>query len=192
MQDFTAHSDRELVGFLQAGNENAFTELYNRYWKIMFAIAAKKCGSFHDAEGIVQDIFLDLWQRRSRLEIKGELRSYLSVAVKFKVINVLAKRNKQRHHVMPEGDIMQLPDCSTEQWLNFEELKDRLSLLTSQLPKKCRLIYRLKKEEGLSQKQISEKLDISEKTVEAHVSRALKIFRKEITQYLQQVILLLF
>ena len=72
---------------------------------------------------------------------------------------------------------MSIADSSTEQWLGFDELKERIARLVANLPDKCRLVYQLSKESGYSQREIALHLNISEKTVEAHVNRAMKVLR---------------
>jgi len=173
---FANLDDLQLLRLLKNDNEGAFTEIYDRYWKKLFAVASNKLGTLSEAEEIVQDIFLDLWRRRKELELNGELSSYLAVAVKYKVINILAKRHlysKYSRHLSSQRDI----DSSTENWLQFEELKERLEKLVTALPDKCQLVYRLSREKGFSQKQIASALNIAEKTVESHLSRALNSLR---------------
>lgn len=175
---YSTYLDSELIELLQHGNDDAFTELYNRYWNKLFFIAATRLKNFTDAEEVVQDIFLDLWNRRELLALTSTLASYLAVAVKYRVINVMAKRNRQARYDIYAVNHLSIADESTEEWLNFEELKMRLSKLVAQLPEKCRLVYQLSREAGYSQKQIAKELDISEKTVESHIGRAIKNLRK--------------
>ncbi|HAK28549.1 MAG TPA: RNA polymerase sigma-70 factor, partial [Sphingobacterium sp.] len=75
-------------------------------------------------------------------------------------------------------------DNSTEDWLQFEELRVRLDQLVSELPEKCQLVFKLSREEGLTYKQIAEHMNISVKTVETQLSRALKKIRAGIQRFL--------
>jgi len=186
MTDKMQHlNDDALVRLLQEGNDGAFTEIYSRYWKRLYVVASNKLD--HDqelAQELVQDIFLDLWQRRETLEIKGRLSLYLAAAMKYKVID--ARLKKKRIRVYTETLAGQLPpgDTSTEGQISFDELKDRLSALVSDLPEKCRLVYKLSKEAGYSQKEIARHLSISEKTVESHLARAIKTLRLGLKNFL--------
>jgi RNA polymerase sigma-70 factor (ECF subfamily) len=182
MTAFATLDDAELLRLLKNNNEEAFTEIYNRYWKKLFVVAANKLSDVAEGEELIQDIFLDLWRRRYEIEITAGLPAYLSVAVKYKVINVLAKRNVQARylkHLATSSDI----DLSTENWLQFEELRHRLEKLVIALPEKCRLVYRLSRENGLTQKQIASSLNIAEKTVESHLSKALKSLRSVLNNF---------
>lgn len=188
MQTFSQYSDSELLHLLAGGSDEAFTEIYNRYWKKLFAVAAARIQDMEEAEEIVQEIFVSLWKRRETLEVTTALDRYLVVSVKYRVIKVLGKRYQSRKymHSMQASD---LEDDSTRQWLAFEELQERLEALVSGLPEKCQLVYRLSREKGYSQQQIAEALHISEKTVEAHLGKALKALRHGLNQFLLSALL---
>lgn len=176
-------SDPILLQKMKHGDRAAFTEIYNRYWDKLFAVAGHKLHDLHVAEELVQDIFMDLWNRRDEIAVTGDLRAYLSVALKYKVINVQAKRRRSfryEKHVITHSP---QEDHSTEEWVRFQELKERLAALVKQLPEKCRLVYTLSRENGLSHRQIAEHLDISEKTVESHLTNALKSLRTRLGQF---------
>lgn len=165
--------DERLLDLLKTGDEMAFTELYNRYWKLLFSVAANKLGSLIDAEEIVQEVFADIWKRREALEIRVSIKSYLAAATKFQVYSLLAKKQKQLKTL--EGLINQNV-FTPEQELDFKNLQISLHENTTALPEKCRLIYLLK-QEGLSNKEIAKSLDISIKTVEGQVTTALRRLR---------------
>jgi len=169
---------------LRDGEEGAFTEIYNRYWAVLFNVAANKTGSLAEAEELVQDLFLDIWNRRTTIDITSNLRAYLAVALKYRVINLLARRQRKARFEQYAGKKMSIADSSTEQWLGFHELNERISRLVAELPDKCRIVYQLRKEIGYSQREIAVHLQISEKAVEAHVSRALKALRTGIRFFL--------
>jgi len=171
-------TDEELWERVTAGDEGAFAEIYNRYWKKLLTVAIHKCGGdIEEAEEIVQDIFVALWSRRTGLELTSSLGKYLAAAVKYRVIKCLARRAIRRRYEAENSHVFSLTDHSTQHWLEFEEVKDRLEALVTALPEKCQLVYRLSRESGYSQKEIAGELGISEKTVEAHLGKALKSLR---------------
>ncbi len=178
MNSFAATIDeKKLLQNLHKGDDKAFTEIYDRYWKKLFYIAAHKLQNLAEAEEVVQDIFLDLWKRRTEVNITSCLSSYLAVCVKYKVINVLAKRTLQLRYQLYNSHQSHLCDHSTEQAIQFEALKEQLLKETAKLPHKCRLVFQLSREKGYSHKQIAARLGISEKTVESHLSKALRTLR---------------
>lgn len=174
---FHLTNEKELLTRLYNSDQQAFTDIYNLYWKKLFFVAAHKLHNLSEAEELVQDIFLDLWNRRHELQIQGNLSSYLAVCVKYKVINVLAKRNLKARYQQHAYLTSSLADQSTIQTLQLEELKKQLMAETNKLPHKCRLVFELSRNDGYTQKQIANRLRISEKTVEAHLSRALRALR---------------
>jgi len=183
MDSFTHFTDeKELLTRLQNSDEAAFTDIYNLYWKKLFFSAAQQLQNFSEAEEIVQDIFLDVWKRRSELNISTNLSSYLSICVKYKVINLLAKRNQQWRYQKHALCVQNLWDRSTEHGLRLEELKEQLTRETAKLPEKCRMVFQMSREEGYSQKQIAKKLSISQKTVESHLSKSLRPLRTSLGQ----------
>lgn len=182
-------TDSELLILMQQGDEKSFTEIFNRYWKTILVVAANKTGDLDEAEEIVQDIFISLWNRREQLQLTSSLKNYLTVSVKYQVIKTLAKKSsfqKFADHSLHTYDLL---DDSTQEWLEFEELRHRLSELVTELPEKCRLVYQLSRDSGYSQKQIAEELGISEKTVEAHLGKALKTLRTGLNQFLFSLLL---
>jgi RNA polymerase sigma-70 factor (ECF subfamily) len=163
MTAYVSYKDSELIQLLRQGEEGAFTEIYNRYWKVLFNVASNKTNSLAEAEELVQDLFLDI--------------------LKYRIINLLAKRQRKTRFDLNAGKKFNIADSSTEQWQDFNELNDRISRLVANLPDKCRLVYQLKKEEGYSQREIAARLRISERAVKANISWALKALRVSIRSF---------
>ncbi len=182
MSIYSSYSDEQLIALLKVSDEAAFTEIYNRYWKPLLYKAGKKLNEILLAEEIVQDIFTDLWNRRNSLEIGISLSSYLQAATKYRIINIRLKRYREKEYLrsQTQGDP---PDHSTEQTIQFEELKDRLAALVDALPQHCKIVYQLHKEEGFSHKEVSKTLSISEKTVQYHLNKALRSLRTGLSQF---------
>ena len=171
-------TDHELVELMQDGEDAVFTEIYNRYWKRIFTVAISKTGgNIEEAEEIVQDIFVSLWSRRHQLELTSSLEHYLAASVKYRIIKSLAKKDLHRRYTAHNQVTTSLSDNSTQDWLDFEDLQTRLEALVAGLPEKCQLVYRMSREDGYSQREIAGELSISEKTVEAHLGKALKLLR---------------
>src|SRR5829696_7151339 len=139
-------NEKELLTLLRDGDEAAFTQIYNLYWKKCFFSAAQKLQNLTEAEEVVQDIFLDLWKRREELNIITCLSSYLSVSIKYKVINLLARKNLQSQYRKHASTTYNLSDLSTENLLQCEELREQLVKETAKLPEKCRLVFQMSRE----------------------------------------------
>lgn len=170
-------ADMELAALLQAGDEAAFKVIYQKYWDKLLVVAGRRLGDIDEAEEALQDIFLNLWKRRDKFHLKVSFDHYFAVAVKFEVINRLAKRSReqQRNNAFAQEHAAHheiLPirfDLATLQ----KQLEDTISAL----PPKCQLIFRMSRETDFTNKKIAERLHISEKTVEKHVTHALKLLK---------------
>jgi RNA polymerase sigma-70 factor (family 1) len=176
----TQLSDDALVQSFKNGSNKAFTEIYNRYWKKLFTAAANKLDNHEEAEDIVQQIFVSIWFRREELDIHAQLYSYLAVAVRYRVYKVLIARSRQRYcgDDAAESILLNIPDDSTRQWLQFDETNSRVNNLVALLPEKCRLIFEMSRVEGYSHKQIASELKLSEKTVEWYIGKAIKAIKR--------------
>lgn len=170
-------NDTELLAGLRENNHEAFHYLYQKYWDKLYVVARKRLGNTWEAEEIVQDVFCKLWRRRETLALKGGFENYLAVAVKFEVINRFAKRAHAEAYRQHQQHFHREADEGTLRQLDFEELRRSLEGTIQALPAKCSIVYRLSREQGFTNRQIAEKLDISVKTVEGHLSRALKVLR---------------
>ncbi len=107
--------EHNLLEQLREGDKAAFTTLYNRYWRKLFVAATNKLKDPAIAEELAQDIFADLWIRRESLIVRGSLEAYLAVALKYKVINVMAHEQHRRRHLNTTAGDSNVDD-STRQW----------------------------------------------------------------------------
>jgi len=177
MNAYRNYTDQELAGLLGSGGETVFREIYERYWDKLYILARKRMDDPLEAEEIVQDIFCNLWRKRESLLVSKGLNNYFSVAVKYEVINRLAKQARATAYHKETANSLSESDISTLQQLDYQELLKQLEVSVSALPEKCRIVFKMQQEEGFSQQQIADKLGIAEKTVEAHLSRARKTLR---------------
>lgn len=188
MSVYQTYTDEELMQSLKNSDEAAFTEIYHRYWRLLFAVAANKLDDLSMAEDLVQDVFTDIWNRRHTIAVNGALRAYLAVAVKYKVIDARHRRQTAtRHETSAAAELPQ--NHSLEQQVHFDELQHKLALFVAELPEKARLVYQLSREAGYAHRQIAEHLQTTEKNVEYHLYRALKILRVRLGQIFFSLIL---
>jgi len=181
--------DEQLVHLLSAGDVEAFNEIYARYWKLLFYIAGKRLNNYSEAEEAVQNIFADLWARRSTLAITRSLKYYLAAAVQYQVMAAIAKKANIGGL---ESATQNLSTAGADNRLNFQELEEQLQHLVRCLPQRCRLVYQMSREEGLSNKAIAERLGISEKTVENQLTKALARLKAGLGDRSYFMLLLLF
>lgn len=167
-------TEKELVTALVSGQENAFTEIYNRYWERLLGIAYNLTKDQVQAEEITQEVFISLWDRRGDVEIVS-LGGYLATAVKFSVFKSLV-RQRRRQEILKENYTTLLFE-NTEDKIYTRFLKEYIDGVVEQLPEKCRLVFQYSRREGLSVNEVAQRLNISPKTAEAHLTKALKVIR---------------
>ncbi|MCX2452243.1 RNA polymerase sigma-70 factor [Pedobacter sp. PLR] len=176
--------DDELLVLLKQDNEEAFTLLYQRYWKRMLHKVVFKLLSEADAEEIVQDAFLDIWRNRHKLQIHNTFHTYIAAIVRYKIMAKMAGNKKLVYDHVEEINQLNVIDDSTQQWIEFSNLQREIEMSVKALPEKCQLVFRMSRESGLTNKQIANNLGLSQKNIEAHISRALKFLRTSIGQFL--------
>jgi RNA polymerase sigma-70 factor (ECF subfamily) len=171
------NSDIALINRLRNGDESALTELYNKFWQLLFMSSYNVIKDKELCEDIIQDIFMNIWHNREKLEIHISLKGYMYACARYQVFNHL-KKNKDKIHVELFDDLEKRFQYTTpETEMMHDELIQQINLIITTLPEKCRLVYKLSREEQLSHKEIAERLDISTKTVENHITKALQIIR---------------
>lgn len=174
--------DITLLEKLRSGSRDAFTALYNRYWDKLFVIASHRLNSPQEAEEVVQEVFYNIWKHRAALHIHTSLPAYLATAVKYEVLNQLARKKRFQRYELHAVHNAPLADLSAGERLQFNDLQQQLQATIRSLPEQCRIVYRLSREQGYSRKEIATHLDISEKTVANHLTRALKVLRISFSQ----------
>ena len=179
MLPYDSFSDSQLLDLLKNSDDNAFSEIYNRYWKKMLLIAWNHMQQKDKAEDIVHEIFLSLWERKDNVEILN-LSGFLATGVKFSIFkhyqqerrrSLLAKTNYAFNELVNEE----------EEW-DALFLKHYIDGLIEELPEKCRLTFLYKRDEALSNAEIAQKMNISEKGVEANLSQARQKIKENLSK----------
>ncbi|MBC7922503.1 MAG: RNA polymerase sigma-70 factor [Ferruginibacter sp.] len=182
--------DAQLAARLKAGDRDAFVVIYQRYWEKLYAFAYARLQSKEAAEDIVQDIFIRLWSHRAERNIEN-LNAYLSASLKYEVLDHFRSQSVHRKHDRNLAESLGRSIDHTQDILGFDELYRELQKGLEHLPEKCRLVFEMSRNQGLPTKEISRQLDITPKTVEFHISKALKILRLKLKDFLYLAALLL-
>jgi RNA polymerase sigma-70 factor (family 1) len=183
MKPMNGFSDQNLLALLQGGDHAAFTELYKRYWEKLLLIAWNHAKDKAVAEDIVHEVFISLWNEKYDFQILN-VGGFLATKIKFVVFKNY--RKEQRRNKLAE---MNLDFCDLsldEEKLDALFLKEYIDGIVANLPEKCKLVFTYSRELGMKNAEIASQMNISEKGVEAHLTRALKIIRHnlEITSIL--------
>lgn len=178
MVDYKNYGDGELVQLMRGGDERVLVEIYDRYWEKMLAVAFNRLGNLEEAEECVQDVLCKLWKLRNDLSLaKNELTNYLARAIRNQAFNILDRRHRERLKAEGYSPIETVNLHTPERELIARELAQQIDNAICSLPAQCKLVFTLSRLEGLSTKQIAEKLQLSENTVKSHLKKANKDIR---------------
>lgn len=177
------YTETELLEQLKAGNQAAFTAIYNRYWERLFFMAHKRLSSAEDAKEVVQNIFFNLWQKRDRLQIEN-LELYLAAMARYAVYRQLANRKRMEgmlEKVTKEKVQSEIFDIDNKQFLEI------LVHLSNELPHHYRVIFIQYKLQDRPLAEVAEELGVSVRTAERYVDRlmgAMREFRSKLASLL--------
>ena len=168
---------------MKRGKEYAFDFFFNYYYPGLCVYAQKMISiSEQESKDLVQDVFVKFWKDREKTDIRFSIRSYLFVSVKNKCFDFLRKKNGSLkvQEISNEHDIS---DESFETYI-LSELESIFNKSLEKLPERCREVFELSRFHGLKNREIAVKLNLSEKTVENQITKALHILKEELKDYL--------
>jgi RNA polymerase sigma-70 factor (ECF subfamily) len=180
--NFKGLEDHLLVLGLNQGHSTAFEEIYSRYWFKIYRIAFNQTGNKEEAEELVQDVFLSIWNRRETIVINN-LDLYLVISIKNKVYDLIRSkinfRKYQEHIILKEIDF----HFNTDEIVNYTELTDAVEKVLSLLPEKSVHIFKKSRFENMNTKEIALQMKLSEKAVEYHITKSLKFLKENLKDY---------
>jgi RNA polymerase sigma factor (sigma-70 family) len=176
---YNTADDNDLFAQVKLDNEQAYTELYNRYWQKLYFVAHKHLKSDADAREIVQEVFFTIWAKRASLIIES-FPAYVAAMTRYAVYVSLARQKRQAEKISEETINKQTLTAALADLLENKWMLEKITALSSALPEKCRLVFIKNKLLDQSLSQVAEDLDISQKTAEAHLTKALKIIRDKL------------
>jgi RNA polymerase sigma-70 factor, ECF subfamily len=174
--------DNDIIGRIKKGDAGQF-ELLFRSSYISLVRYAKTLIKDHDtSEEIVQDLFFRLWKDREKLNIESSLNGYLFRSVHNKCLHYVEHKKVVERHAEEMLNQPVTDQESPSDILHYKELQARIAGILEKLPERCGQIFYMSRFEGLKYTEIAEKLSVSVKTVESNMGKALKEFRKELTE----------
>lgn len=175
-------TDAELFSMTQKEDDaRAYEVLYYRYWPKLMDAAYKRLASRQKAEDLVQELFINLYQRRTKIVFTTSVQAYLNQALKYKILNEFRAENTHQAYSNFFLNLFCKNDFANE--LETKELTQKMEAVLASLPEKCRQVFLLSRKEKLSNKEIADQLNISISTVEKHIVKALKVFRQSVNEY---------
>jgi RNA polymerase sigma-70 factor (ECF subfamily) len=171
--------------------EKKLREFFERHYEELVLFALKYVKDSDTARDLVQKAFIQLWDKRTEIDPERNVKSYLSTSVRNLSLNWL-RDNKKFNQDLLEYEGIEIEDKSAGGYeLETEDLQKKIDAALEMLPEKTRAVFILKREEDLKNSEIADRLDISIKTVESHMSKALKLFREELREYLVTILIII-
>jgi len=182
-------NDQFLFSQMLVGKEEAFDFIFRKYYKVLIIQAVRFVHDQDSAQSLVQDCFVRFWEKRGQLSSIEDLYSYLFFMVRNRCIDHI--REQKRIHLVPLTDQAEFPGNETEDTIQASDLNSHLWQAVAKLPERSRMAFEYSRIDGLTYSQISEKMGVSNKAVEALISRALKVLRANLVDFLCILILLI-
>jgi len=174
--------DEGLLTLLQEGHEYALARIYKKYWDRLYLSAHAILKDSQACEDIIQEIFLKLWLNREVISIETSLPAYLHASVRYAVFRQI-RSGRVREDIF-DHLYERIQAGSDYDNIEYKELAQQINDLVDRLPDKCRAVYKLSREQHLSHKEIALQMNISPKTVENHLTKALSFLRVSLGQVL--------
>jgi len=183
-------SEQELLDSLKRHDITAYEMIFKSYYQPLCNYAYSFLQDRDEAEEVVQSAFVSVWEKKDSLEVRSSIKSYLYAMVRNTSLNQIKHQKVKQRHV---GEEMALANDSEESVSNIlasSELESRIETALTFLPDQCRLIFKLSRFEELKYAEIADQLNLSVKTVENQMGKALRIMREQLKDYLPLLIIL--
>lgn len=186
-------SNKELILQLQKGDRVAFYNIYERYCKRLYGFVLQYVKQGTDAEEIVQEVFIKIWEKRKTIDVYSSFESFLFTVTYNATISLLRKRVTENKYLAHLQSIQQANDTAelTDE-IYFNELNKKLKTLLDELTPRQKEIFVLSREEGLTHEQIARKLDITLNTVKKHMANTLSFLKKHLNNGLSVSVLFIY
>lgn len=169
--------DKQLAVRLRIGDKKAFEKIFKKYKEKVYYFAIRYYNSTEDAENVVQDVFIKLWDERSRVKEELSLNNYIYTIAKNHLFNIQRKKiNEQTYRRYIIDHLVQVSNLENE--LIYADLKQKIDSVIEALPTQRKKVFIMGNVEGLSNNEVASILNLSVRTVEVHKSLAVQTIRK--------------
>lgn len=175
------NNDRQLVSRLKVGDKKAFEEIFRKYREKIYYFAIRYYNSAEDAENVVQDVFIKLWDEREGVKEELSLNNYIYTIAKNHLFNIHRKKiNEKAYRSYIVDHLVHISNLENE--LIYADLKAKIDEIIDELPAQRKKVFIMSNMEGFSNKELASELNLSVRTIEVHKSLALQTIRKALTK----------
>ena len=177
MEDYSKYKDADLAALLRSGNDAVFKEIYERYSQLLYLFAYNKLRDENEAMDVVHDVFAWLLANKENFAIKTSISSYLYKSVLNKIFDIFRHQATIKKYIEQGDHFIEIDSAETDYLIREKDIAEMIEKEIAAMPPKMREVYQLKFKAYLSAKEIAERLNISENTVNTHLKRAIKQMR---------------
>ncbi|MBS1663037.1 MAG: RNA polymerase sigma-70 factor [Bacteroidetes bacterium] len=177
------YDENDLFPRIAQGDEQAFRKLFDGYRERLYAFAWQLCHSAVDAEEVVQDIFLKLWEQRERLADVSSPGSYIYAMTRNRTLDLLTKIARNEQMIRQVWNNMKRSENEAEELLHAQESRKLIEAALSQLSEKKQTVFRLSRQEGLSHQEIASRMNLSVQTVKNIITEVLRHIQHFLSQH---------
>lgn len=182
-------NDSDWLKKMSLDDRDAFSYLFRKYYKDLVLFAGAYLATRQTCEDIVQDVFLRLWNNRKTILIETSLKSFLLKSVQNACLDELRHEKIIRTHETYSKTFGSSYDLNTVDYVLYSDLHNRLRNSLDELPHTYREAFEMNRFEGLTYKEIALKLDVSERTVEVRIGKALTLLRRYLKEFLSVLVI---
>ncbi len=175
--------NKKTVDTLEISTYQGFENAYKLFSKKMYSVCYSKINDKEICRDIIQNIFKSVWERKATIKINGSVEHYLMKAAKFKIIDYYKLKSTQQNRFMLEIQDQTISDNTTDNDVSFNELQEKINTSLDKLPKQCKKVFLLSRNDGVSNKEIASNLFISERAVAYHIAKAISFLKNELVEY---------
>lgn len=177
MMTYDCLSDAELAGLIAADDHEAFAELYERYFSVLYLHALKKLRDKDEARDLMQELFGHIWAQRANMTRYSNIPGYLYASVRNRVLNLIAHKQVADKYLFSLAVSGTIEEAITDYRIRERQLATMIESEISALPPKMREVFELSRKLNYTHKEIAIKLNLTEQSVRSHVKGALRILR---------------
>lgn len=180
MKNYKKLTDIELIASLKEGDKMAYTEIYHRFFSLLYLFVHKKIKDQDAAKDIVQEVFANIWIKRENLVFSSTLPSYLYASIRNKMLDHIGRKGVENKYLQSLQDFIDQDQVMSDHLVREKQLSQLIEQEINALPTKMREVFLLSRKHNLTYKEIADQLDLSEQTVRSHVKHALRILRNRL------------
>lgn len=177
MTSYSTSTDLELISLIKEGDQMAFTVIYDRYWRLIYAHVFKMLRDEDEAKDVVQDIFSDIWINAAAFPVQGSPGGFLYTMARNKVLNLLRHNKYKDDYLSSLASFHSEMTNATIEQLDEQDMRLAIEREIEKLPPRMRAVFEMSRKLNMSNKEIAARLGTSDETVKKQIHNSLKAIR---------------